>query len=66
VHFHRPRINLPFRIDKLLVTIIARPPVDQLDTADFNDPVALGRLQTGGFRIENYLAQIHFLSNAII
>ena len=58
VHLHRPGINLALRVEVLLIAIVARPPADQLDAADFNDPVALGRFEAGGFRIENYLAHL--------
>lgn len=58
MHLHRPGVDLAPGIDVLLIPVVARPPVDQLDTADFNDPVALGRFEAGGFSIEDYLAHL--------
>lgn len=71
VHLHRPLVDLAPGIDVLLVAVIARPPVDQLHTADFNDPVALGRFEAGGFSVENYLAHevitiIRILSSFVV
>ncbi len=62
VHLHRALVDLAPGIDVLLIAVIARPPVDQLHAADFNDPVALGRFEAGGFSVENYLAQFVLLA----
>ena len=56
----------PFGIDVLVVVITSQLAIDQLHTADFNNPVTLGGFQTGGFCIEYNLSHaVLFLFNLL-
>ena len=59
VNLNGAGINLASGIDVLLVTVIARPPVNQLHAADFDDAVAFGGFEASGFGIENNLSQVN-------
>src|SRR5690606_7785252 len=51
------RIDIPLRIEVAVEMAAGRPPLDQLDAADLDDPVALGDLQARGLGVEDDLAQ---------
>src|SRR5690606_5551220 len=44
------------RIDVAVEVVSGQPAVDDLDAGDFDDSVAQGRVETGGFGIQNDLA----------
>lgn len=52
----RFRRNIPLRIEILMKYIPRRHQINQFDTANFNNPVALGRVQTSGFGIKYNLS----------
>ena len=45
-------VDLPLRLKILMEVVAGEAPIYQLHTADFDDPVPLLRLQTGGFGIQ--------------
>ena len=52
VHFDRALVNFTPRIDVLVIVIAREAPVHQFHTADFDDAVTLGGLQSGSLGIE--------------
>ena len=56
VNLDRALVYFPVRLQVLVIMRTRQAPVDDLDTADFDDPMALTGLQTGGFRIQHYLS----------
>src|SRR5690606_10338132 len=57
VHLERTDLDGPVRIQIAMERSARRPPVDQLDAADFNDAVSRGGLEPGCFGIEDYLSR---------
>src|SRR5699024_3627792 len=53
--FARALVNGSVRIEIRMKVATARTSLDQLDRTDFDDPVPLARLQTGGFGIQHNL-----------
>ena len=43
--------NVPFRVNVLVEMAAGQAPADQFNRADFNDAVALLRVETGGFGV---------------
>src|SRR5699024_2956990 len=56
VHLGGTGINVPLRMDVQMQVVARQPAVQQFDATDFNDAMALFRLQAGGFRIKHDLA----------
>jgi hypothetical protein len=48
--------HIPFRVDVFMEYLAGRQLVDQLDAADFHQPVAGGGIKAGGFGVEHNLA----------
>src|SRR5690606_11699742 len=55
VHLHRPTVDFALWIDVLMKMPACEPAVDQFDTADFDQTVALAGFQTGCFGVEHDL-----------
>jgi hypothetical protein len=55
VHGQSTFINLALGIEIQMQAVAGKPPVDDFDTTDFDHPVAIVGLKTGGFRIQYYL-----------
>jgi hypothetical protein len=53
VHALRFQRHLAYRIEITLERAPGGKMVDQFDTADFYDAVAVGRVESGGFGVEN-------------
>ena len=49
--------DVAFRIDEDVIFGPGRDAVDQLDATDFDQPVALARIESRRFGIEHYLPQ---------
>ena len=56
VHGESFRRHVAFRIDVDVKGLTGRHPVENLDTADFDQPIAAQRVEAGGFGIENDFA----------
>ena len=55
MHRRRTGIDLAIRLDVLMKVIAREPTVDQLDTADLDDPMPLLGIETRGFGIQDDL-----------
>jgi hypothetical protein len=56
MHFHGGDIDLSLGIEITLIVIAGGFPILQLYAADLDNPVALQRIQSSGFGIEDYLS----------
>ena len=56
MHFGRAGVDLAFRIDPEVDRAARRTAVDELDGGELDDPVALPRIEAGGFGVEDDLA----------
>src|SRR5271168_2873898 len=52
MHGIRRRLDVPVRVDVTVESTAGRAPVNQLDTADFYDPVPQARFETRGLGIQ--------------
>src|SRR5690606_31045236 len=52
------RVDFTVRLEILVIVISGQAPIDNFHTTDFNNPVALLRLQTGRFSIQHNLAHV--------
>ena len=58
VHPGRLDRHRPLGIEVAVEGLAGRDVVEQLDAADLDDPVAVGRVEAGGFGVEDDLAHI--------
>src|SRR5258708_11093649 len=56
VHRHRTRLALALRIEVVVPGAFGDAPIEDLDAADFDDPVAEPDVEARGFGIEHYAA----------
>ena len=56
VHFRRADVDLALRVDEEMDRAARRAPVDDLEAGELDDPVALQRIEAGGFGVEDDLA----------
>jgi hypothetical protein len=56
VHFERALVDVALGIEIAVEGPARRPPVHELDAADFDDAVSLFGLEAGGFGVEDDLA----------
>ena len=64
MHLEGALFDLTLRIDIDVIALTGRHMVDQLDGADFDNPVSLFRVDTRGFRIKNQFTHVEFPSGA--
>ncbi len=64
MHLERAVRHVAFRIEIAVEAVAGRKPVDQLDAADLDQPVALIGIEPGGFGVEHDLAHAGVLSDS--
>jgi hypothetical protein len=62
MHLDGAGIDLAIGIEILVKTVSGQPAVEHFHGADFDDAMALGRLQAGSFRIKHNLSHYSALS----
>ena len=62
MHLHRVGIDGAIRLQIGMKTLPGDPSIEQFDAANLDHPMALRRIKTGGFRIQNKLPFAHALN----